>query len=76
MQIEDGLEAFTLRLCTQFLGWKAEEVQVLLARVKKDLRNPKDSCDVSVVSLILSNDLFSFLFAPLSSKSPKLVCSQ
>lgn len=41
VQIEDGLEAFTLRLFTQTLGWKSEEVQVLLANVRKDLRNPK-----------------------------------
>ncbi|KAL8805224.1 MAG: hypothetical protein Q9182_002099 [Xanthomendoza sp. 2 TL-2023] len=41
VQIEDGLEAFTLRLFTQVLGWKTEEVQVLLANVRKDLRNPK-----------------------------------
>ncbi|KAI4227821.1 MAG: hypothetical protein L6R36_002115 [Xanthoria steineri] len=36
-----GLEAFTLRLFTQVLGWKSEEVHVLLANVRKDLRNPK-----------------------------------
>ncbi|KAI4235988.1 MAG: hypothetical protein LQ349_002822 [Xanthoria aureola] len=41
VQIEDGLEAFTLRLFTQVLGWKSEEVHVLLANVRKDLRNPK-----------------------------------
>ncbi|KAL8742427.1 MAG: hypothetical protein Q9184_008257, partial [Pyrenodesmia sp. 2 TL-2023] len=41
VQIEHGLEAFTLRLFTQMLGWQAEEVQVLLANVRKDLRNPK-----------------------------------
>ncbi|KAL8741174.1 MAG: hypothetical protein Q9190_006189, partial [Brigantiaea leucoxantha] len=41
MQIEEGLEGFTLRLFTQILGWKKEEVQVLLANVRKDLRNPR-----------------------------------
>lgn len=41
MQIEDGLEGFTLRLLTQMLGWQSEEVQVLLSNVRKDLRNPK-----------------------------------
>ncbi|KAL9597322.1 MAG: hypothetical protein Q9179_004308 [Wetmoreana sp. 5 TL-2023] len=41
IQIEEGLEAFTLRLYTQFLGWRTEEVQVLLANVRKDLRDPK-----------------------------------
>lgn len=41
VQIEDGVEGFSIRLYTQFLGWKAEEVQVLLAKVRKDLRNPR-----------------------------------
>ena len=41
VQLEDGLEGFTLRLFTQALQWKAEEVQVLLANVRKDLRDPK-----------------------------------
>ncbi|KAL9101207.1 MAG: hypothetical protein Q9163_003509 [Psora crenata] len=41
VQIEDGLEGFTLRLFTQMLGWNVEEVQVLLANVRKDIRNPK-----------------------------------
>ncbi|KAL8865870.1 MAG: hypothetical protein Q9174_006647 [Haloplaca sp. 1 TL-2023] len=41
IQIEEGLEAFTLRLFTQVLGWRTEEVQVLLANVRKDLRDPK-----------------------------------
>lgn len=40
VQLEDGLEAFTLRLFTQHLGWKPEEVQVMLSKVRKDLRNP------------------------------------
>ncbi|KAL9055906.1 MAG: hypothetical protein Q9206_002956 [Seirophora lacunosa] len=41
VQIEEGLEAFTLRLFTQTLGWRTEEVQVLLADVRKNLRDPK-----------------------------------
>ena len=41
VQLEDGLEGFTLRLFTQFLGWKKEEVEVMLAKVRKDLRDPK-----------------------------------
>ena len=41
VQIEEGLEGFTLRLFTQFLGWTAEEVHVLLANVRKDLRDPR-----------------------------------
>lgn len=40
VQIEEGLEAFTLRIYTQYLGWKADEVQILLANVRKDLRDP------------------------------------
>ena len=41
VQIEDGLEAFTLRLFTTVLGWQLEEVQVLLANVRKDIRDPR-----------------------------------
>lgn len=41
VQLEDGLEGFTLRLYTQFLGWKADEVRVFLAKVRKDLQNPR-----------------------------------
>ena len=41
VQIEEGLEAFSLRLFTSVLGWSAEDVQVLLANVRKDIRNPK-----------------------------------
>lgn len=41
VQLENGLEGFTLRLFTTVLGWKAEEVQVLLANVRKDIRDPK-----------------------------------
>ena len=39
--MEEGLEAFTLRLFTQMLKWDPEEVQVLLANVRKNLRDPK-----------------------------------
>lgn len=55
VQIEDGLEGFTLRLFTQTLGWKSEEVQVLLANVRKDLRNPKIHAQF---------DLYVFSFLP------------
>ena len=41
VQIEEGLEAFTLRLFTQVLGWTTEDVHVLLSKVRKDVRNPK-----------------------------------
>jgi hypothetical protein len=39
--LEEGLEGMTLRLLTQVLKWKAEEVMVLLANVRKDFRDPK-----------------------------------
>lgn len=41
VQLEDGLEGFTLRLFTQHLDWKYEEVEVMLAKVRKDLRDPR-----------------------------------
>ena len=41
VQIEDGIEGFTLRLFTALLGWQLEEVQVLLANVRKNLRDPR-----------------------------------
>lgn len=41
VQLEDGLEGVTLRLYTQFLGWTTEEIQVLLAKVRRDLQNPR-----------------------------------
>ena len=40
-QTSEGLEGFTLRLFTKVLGWKIEEVQVLLASVRKDMKDPK-----------------------------------
>ncbi|EON65751.1 hypothetical protein W97_04990 [Coniosporium apollinis CBS 100218] len=40
MQIQEGLEAFTLRIFTKVLGWEVSEVQVMLALVKNDLRDP------------------------------------
>ena len=41
VQVEEGLEGFTLRLFTQMLKWDPKEVQVLLANVRKNLRDPK-----------------------------------
>lgn len=41
VQLEDGLEGFTLRLGTHTLGWTPEAVQVWLTQVRKDFRNPK-----------------------------------
>lgn len=39
IQIENGLEAFTLRLFTGVLGWEPDEVRVLLEKVRRDLRD-------------------------------------
>ena len=40
VQMEEGVEGFSLRLFTQVLGWSVEEVQVLLASVRKEMRDP------------------------------------
>jgi hypothetical protein len=39
MQALDGLEAYSMRLFTTMLDWKPEEVQVLCAKVRADLKN-------------------------------------
>ncbi|KAL2133428.1 hypothetical protein VTI74DRAFT_2354 [Chaetomium olivicolor] len=39
-QVLDGLEAFSMRLFTHELGWKPEEVQVLLSLVRTEFKNP------------------------------------
>ncbi|KAK0633849.1 S-adenosyl-L-methionine-dependent methyltransferase [Immersiella caudata] len=39
IQIENGLEAFTLRLFTGVLGWKEQDVKALLTKVRGDLRD-------------------------------------
>jgi hypothetical protein len=36
-----GLEAMSLRLLSRELGWTSQEIAVLLALVKKDIRDPK-----------------------------------
>lgn len=36
-----GLQAFTVGLFTRVLGWEIEEIEVLLARVRNDLQNPR-----------------------------------
>ncbi len=41
MQVTSGLEGLTMRLYTTVLKWKPEEILVLLAKVRKDLTNPK-----------------------------------
>ena len=40
-QFLDGLEAISLRVFTNVLGWSADEVAVFLASVRKDLHNPR-----------------------------------
>ncbi|MCJ1361934.1 hypothetical protein MMC16_001035 [Acarospora aff. strigata] len=41
VNILDALQAVTLALFTRVLGWSAEEVEVLLAGVRRDLKNPR-----------------------------------
>jgi SAM-dependent methyltransferase len=38
--VESGLENWTLRLLTKVMGWNAEEVYVLCANVRRDIRDP------------------------------------
>ncbi|KAI9797456.1 MAG: hypothetical protein M1833_005496 [Piccolia ochrophora] len=40
LQILEGLEGFSMALFTRTLKWTAEEVQVLLSKVREDLKNP------------------------------------
>lgn len=39
VNIIDGLEAFCLALLTRGLGWRKEEVDILVAKTTSDLRN-------------------------------------
>ncbi|OJD32350.1 methyltransferase domain-containing protein [Diplodia corticola] len=39
MQYLDGLEAFSFRMFTNVLGWKLEEVKVINAEVREELKN-------------------------------------
>lgn len=41
MCLEEGLEAIALRVFTGVLMWKPEEVQVLLAHVRNELKARK-----------------------------------
>ncbi|KAM0582830.1 hypothetical protein ACHAP6_008566 [Verticillium nonalfalfae] len=41
MFVEGGIEGFGLYLLTQVMGWKYEECQVLIAQMRKALRNKK-----------------------------------
>lgn len=38
-QVLNGLEAFSLRLFCDVLGWRQEEVLVLTSKVRKELKN-------------------------------------
>jgi SAM-dependent methyltransferase len=39
--VETGLENWTLRLLTSVLGWTADEVRLLCANVRREIRNPR-----------------------------------
>lgn len=39
VQVLDGLEGFSLRLFTDFLKWKEEEVKVLVAKARENLKD-------------------------------------
>jgi len=39
--LDSGLQALSLMLLTNVLGWSAEEVEVFLVGVRKDLKNRK-----------------------------------
>ncbi|KAL2814247.1 S-adenosyl-L-methionine-dependent methyltransferase [Aspergillus granulosus] len=41
LQQEEGLEGYAMFLFTTYLGWTREEVEVLLARMRTALRDPK-----------------------------------
>jgi len=41
LQLSEGLEAFTYAIFTRRLGYSKEEVEVMCAEIKRDLKNPK-----------------------------------
>lgn len=41
LNISEGIEGLSMRPLTKFLGWSAEEVQVLLAKTRSDVNNTK-----------------------------------
>ena len=45
-QVLEGLEGFSLRLYCDVLGWSEEEVLVLLAKVRQELKSGKIHCHV------------------------------
>ena len=49
-----GAEGFTLRLFIKVLNWTHEEVQVLLAQVRKDLKDPSIHAYMNMYVCLLS----------------------
>ena len=41
LQMLEGLEGFTLAPLTRVHGWTLEEVEILVAKVRTDLRTPR-----------------------------------
>merc|ERR1711881_251454 len=41
MAVEDGIEGWAMYMFTNVHGWQREEVQVLIAQIKKEVRDPK-----------------------------------
>ena len=41
LQTMDGLESFFMALLTRMLNWRKEEVDVLCAQVRQNLKDPK-----------------------------------
>jgi hypothetical protein len=37
----EGIQGMSLRLFIQWLGWERDEMELLIAEVRKDLKNPK-----------------------------------
>jgi hypothetical protein len=40
MQMLSGIEGFSLALFTRVLRWNMDEIHVLLAHVRKEMKNP------------------------------------
>ena len=41
LQMLEGLEGFTLAPLTRVHGWSMEECEILLAKVQREIRNPR-----------------------------------
>ena len=39
MQLQEGLEGFCLRLFTKIFGWNTSDICVMLAHVRKDIKD-------------------------------------